>query len=100
MSLTLALLAIAALLLVLDWRQTLRIAQPGGWYERNPAIAWLIKRFGAAGVQFWFTLCAVLFAAFAYRMWDEPATVAWAAGIAAAIELACVINNLRLGIKP
>lgn len=86
-----------AILLLIDWRQTLVIAQPGGWYERNPATKWLIERFGAAGVHAWFSLACVLIA---LALWLVPDLRIEIAVVVCTAELVCVLNNYRLGIRP
>jgi hypothetical protein len=94
--LTILYIALAVLLLI-DWRQTLVIALPGGWWERNPAIAWLIERYGANGVHLWFTLACVLLAAALYLLPDWRLAIAISACTAEAV---CVANNFSRGIWP
>jgi Na+/melibiose symporter-like transporter len=93
-----ALYVILAVLLLIDWRQSLVIARPGGWQETwNPVLRWLGDRFGARGVHFWFAVVAV---GLALAMWWLPE---WAVAIAIAaigVEVAATVNNWRLGIKP
>lgn len=91
------LLALLVLLLLIDWRQTLVIARPGGWYERNPLLGRDPSR---ARVHAYFALCIVLVLVGAYMLRDEPVVVAWLAGVAAVLESAPVLHNhFRLGIK-
>lgn len=98
MSLGVLMLAVLVLLLVIDWRQTLIIARPGGWHERNPVLAWLIDR-SPKLVHGYFALCiaAVLLAAWLLR--DEPVALAWLSGIAALLQAVPVLNNHRIGIR-
>lgn len=91
------LIGILAVLLLIDWRQTLVIAQPGDWYERNPPLRWLIERFGAAGVHAWFSLAFVLIV---LALWLVPGWRIEITVVLCTAELACVLNNFRLGIKP
>ncbi len=93
------LLAILLGLLVIDWRQTLVIAQPGGWYERNPAIVWLAERYGAAGVHSWFAL-VIACALAAFWLLQGDAWLPWLVGLCCAIEAVPVISNYWLGIRP
>lgn len=93
-----ALYMVLAILLLIDWRQTLVVALPGGWFEKwNPLLARLIDRFGAAGVHAWFALVCVA-AAIALYLVPEYRLVMVLTGIA--IELAATVNNFSLGIKP
>jgi hypothetical protein len=89
--------ALAALLLV-DWRQTLVIFTSNGrWVELNPALRWLFRRFGLAGVHAWFALACIATAAALYLVapWRLEIAVAMCAA-----ELACVTLNFRHGIRP
>lgn len=87
-----------AVLLLIDWRQTLVIAQPGGWEEAwNQVLHWLITKLGPPAVHFWFALVAVAIAA---ACWHWPLWALWIAGACCVIEAAAVINNWSLGITP
>lgn len=89
-----AVLLIAVLLLVLDWRQTLRIFRDGR-RELNPAIRWLHGRCGKAGIHGYFA--AWIAVAFALTGWEHGAL---ALGVLAAAQAVVVARNWRLGIRP
>lgn len=89
------LLLIAIALLVLDWRQTLRIFREG-WSELNPVIRLAHSRFGRQGVDGYFACCiASLLLVDAF--YEHAVYVI--AGIAV-VQAVVVIRNLALGIKP
>jgi hypothetical protein len=93
-----AVYVLLALLLVVDWRQSLVIALPGGWRETwNPVLRWLGDRFGAPGVHFWFALVALALGAALYLVaaWRLEVLV-----VAIAIELAATMNNFYNGVQP
>ena len=95
---TTALIVALAVLLVIDWRQTLVIAQPGGWYERwNPITRWLIAHLGAAGVHLWFVVACTALAAALYLLpdWRREIAAFWVF-----VELAATGNNYWVGIRP
>jgi hypothetical protein len=97
---TLALLVLLLALLVIDWRQTLVIARPGGWVEGwNPVLKRLIDRYSYAGVHGWFAFVLALCAVGAWLLWADPA-LPWLAGVCCALQAAPVIHNWRLGIRP
>ena len=93
------LIVLAVLALLADWRQTLRIFAPGSrWRELNPAINWMVGRFGApTGVHLWFGMVCVLFGAAVALLEPEPRL--WLAVATAAIEGYWVLHNLRKGIS-
>jgi hypothetical protein len=98
MKLQALLFATLALLLLIDWRQTLVIFTSNGrWGELNPVLRWLFLRFGLAGVHAWFACACVVTAAALYFI--APWRVEIAVVLVAA-ELACVILNFRHGIRP
>jgi hypothetical protein len=95
-----ALLILLLVLLVLDWRQTLVIARPGGWVEGwNPILRRLIDCYSYAGVHGWFAAVIAVCAGGAWFLWTDPA-LPWLAGACCALQAAPVIHNYRLGIKP
>lgn len=102
----LLLVAVLALALLLDWRQTVTIARnPGRWRERNPACAWLMARAAAhglraeLGVHVWFALAALFGAAcvllLGRSLWLYALFVPWLIA-----QLWCVLGNHRKGIQP
>jgi hypothetical protein len=108
-----ALLILLLVLLVVDWRQTLVIARPGGWVEGwNPILRRLIDRYRYAGVHGWFAFVIVVCALGAWLLSTLSVLLAWAFGgspeawetvpiaLACIAQAAPVINNFRLGIKP
>ena len=89
-------LAALALLLVIDWRQTLTIARnPQRWYERNPILG---EHPSAGRVHAWFALVSIATALAAYLLPDLIVLALSLLGIV--IEGLCVANNWRLGIRP
>ncbi len=98
MNATILLLVALAILLAIDWLQTLTIARnPGRWRELNPLLG---EHPSVARVNAWFAFVALLAAAFCWRMWDLPQVIACAAAALAVAEGACVVNNFRKGIRP
>ena len=93
------LIVLAVLALLADWRQTLRIFAPDSrWRELNPAINWMVGRFGApTGVHLWFGLVCIALGTAAALLPAEPRLVLAVA--AAGIELYWVVHNLRKGIS-
>jgi hypothetical protein len=95
-----ALLILLLVLLVLDWRQTLVIARPGGWVEGwNPILRRLIDCYRYAGVHGWFAFVIVVCALGAWLLWTDPA-LPWIAGLCCALQAAPVVNNYSKGIRP
>ena len=89
-------LAALALLLVIDWRQTLTIARnPWRWYERNPILG---KHPSTGRVHVWFALVSIAIAVAAHLLPDLIVLALALLGIV--IEGLCVANNWRLGIRP
>lgn len=91
-----ALIVILALLMVLDWLQTLTIARnPHLWWERNPFLG---RHPSVHRVHTHFALTG---AGLALLVWllPEPFAVPLLACMLVA-EAICVINNHRLGIRP
>lgn len=87
-------LLLLAVLLVIDWRQTLVIARnPEKWHEVNPILG---EHPSPARVHCWFALCLLLVASgyFAPPVYAVPVAVIWAFA-----EAACVFNNIELGIS-
>jgi hypothetical protein len=107
-----AILILLAALLVIDWRQTLVIARPGGWVEGwNPVLKRLIDRYRYAGVHAWFGLVTLAALAFTWLLWELAPVLTYFGGSAlaweclplaalAAIQALPVIHNWRLGIRP
>lgn len=99
--------AVLGLLLVLDCLQTMAIADLYPWRERNPVLRWLIAdilerddRRAMVWVYFALATCAIVVAAV---ILSEFAGEAWAFGFLVgliALELYCVVNNHRIGIRP
>lgn len=89
-----------AVLLLIDWRQTLVIAEPGGWGEANPIARWFINHYGRTGVHINFVLAYLANAAGIYLLllWREDAALVWAAVVASA-ELWATIHNYRNRIR-
>lgn len=83
-------------LLVIDWRQTLRIAEPGGWHELNPILG---HEPTPEGVHWYFTICMVLAAGLIWlATWSG-----WALSflvICTLVQATVVLRNYRMGIKP
>lgn len=92
---TLALLFILMVLLVLDWRQTLRIFELRR-RELNPVIRWAFARWGRRGVDGYFAACIAL--VLLLDAFYAGAFIVLA--IAAAVQAFVVIRNYRLGIRP
>jgi len=86
-------LIVLAILLAIDWRQTITICRTPGRRE-----VWIEKIIGVYPkehrVHQWFGACAVAagLAAYAFPWWVLIAPIA--------VETAAVINNYRAGIKP
>jgi membrane protein implicated in regulation of membrane protease activity len=98
MKLQTLLFAVLAILLLIDWRQTLVIFTSNGrWGELNPVLRWLFRRFGLPGVHAWFALACIVIGAALYFIAPWRVEVAVVFGAA---ELACVILNFRHGIRP
>jgi hypothetical protein len=98
MKLQTLLFAVLAILLLIDWRQTLVIFTSNGrWGELNPVLRWLFRRFGLPGVHGWFALACIVIGAALYFVAPWRADIAVVVGAA---ELACVIVNFRHGIRP
>jgi hypothetical protein len=108
-----ALLILLLVLLVLDWRQTLVIARPGGWVEGwNPILRRLIDRYRYAGVHGWFAFVIAVCALGAWLLWQLAPLLGWAFGgsvlawecipiaALAALQALPVAHNYSLGIKP
>ena len=101
-----AALIVLALLLILDGLQTVTIArEPLLWRERNPVIRGfmrLAEKFHFLpehGVVLYFTLASLVIFGLAVILHKHPAFWLWVGGMAG-LELLCVINNHRLGIRP
>jgi hypothetical protein len=85
-----------AVLLVIDWRQTLVIARnPLLWYERNPLLG---KHPSPTKVHAYFAASCAFLAGAVYLLPQDCALVIVA--VAAVCEVVCVANNYRHGIKP
>lgn len=91
-------LAVALILLAIDWRQTITIARnPDRWQEKNPFIRWLMEKLGReAGVNLHFAVSAALIAG-VYFWIAYP--LAWAA-LWIVLEGWVCWHNHRLGIRP
>lgn len=90
----LILTAVLVVLLVIDWQQTLRIARdPARWQEMNPFLG---PHPSVRKVHAWFALCTgVGVTAF----WLLPPTPAFVGALIWTVaELACVVNNHRVGL--
>lgn len=87
--------------LYLDWRQTITIYRnPQRWRELDPVIT-AIARHAATperGVTLWFAFCLVSLLTFAW--WVPHPYDAVLLMLAAAVEMAFVLHNRRLGIEP
>jgi hypothetical protein len=108
-----ALLILLLVLLVLDWRQTLVIARPGGWVEGwNPILRRLIARYRYAGVHGYFAAVIALTLALAWLLWQLAPLLAYFIGgsvlawecipiaALAVLQALPVAHNYSLGIKP
>lgn len=96
--LALGLVAIALLLLAIDWRQTVAIFTTGR-SEKNPAIRWLHAHKGMNGVHAWFAGWAVMGLFLALLLWRTDFIYPLAIG-AALLEGYWVQHNFRNGVKP
>jgi hypothetical protein len=98
--LTVILLIVLAVLLAIDWRQTLVIAQPGRWTEQNPVARWFIDRYGRNGVHLCIALAYLAHALCVYLLigWRADAAALWAGGWAC-VELWATVHNYRAGIR-
>jgi hypothetical protein len=82
------------ILLMVDWKQTLDISEHSDkWWERNPILG---RHPSKLRVNTWFTFCFVVDTLILWH-WPEQRTKI---AVPLLFELWCVINNLRLGIKP
>lgn len=88
-----ALLAGAAALHLADWSQTLRIAEPGGWYEKNRILGPDPSR---SDVNAYFAGTAVLLLVLASAL-PEYRTALLTGWIT--VGIVSVGNNLALGIR-
>jgi hypothetical protein len=107
-----ALLILLLVLLVIDWRQTLVIARPGGWVEGwNPILRRLIDRYRYAGVHGWFAAVTLAALAFAWLLWQLAPLLTYFGGSVlgwecipiaalAVLQALPVAHNYSLGIKP
>lgn len=94
-----ALYAILVLVLI-DWRQTLTIARsPDRWRERNPVLAWLVKR-AAPQVGLELTLETYFLGAAAVLVFAALFVWAWVPALCLPLQAWCVWNNHRIGIRP
>lgn len=91
---TLALVLFLIVLLVLDWRQTLRIFEQRR-RELNPVIRWVHARWGRRGVDGYFAACIAL--VLLLDAFYANAFIVLA--IVAAVQAFVVIRNYRLGIR-
>jgi hypothetical protein len=91
---TLILTILAALLLVIDWRQTLWIFA-NRWRELNPVIRWLHARFGRAGIHAYFAAWVAAVIASSLHPWGVCF-----AGAVAAVQAVVIVRNHMRGIRP
>jgi hypothetical protein len=97
---TLIALAILLILFGMDDRQTLVIAQPGGWVEINPVARFFIVSLGAFGVHLYFAIC-IGTVAWGYFLLADFQLVRLVLVVAMTLaEGFVVLHNSRLGIKP
>lgn len=90
---------LALVLMLADWRQTVRIFAPGSkWRELNPLINRAVQLFGAPlGVHLWFAAVIVLVAA-AVALIPSTYKMLLLTGCVL-MEAYWVWNNLKLGIR-
>jgi hypothetical protein len=88
--------ALAWVLLLIDWAQTLRIAREPERFRE----AWnlvLPEHPSVAQVHAWFAGVALIVG---LALWLLPALRVWIAVAGGALEAACVVNNYRRGLRP